>query len=121
MEADNYSSTIAAVTTLYNVALDATDGGAQTISISGSTGDISGAGTDIIQVDTATLSATQARSAVIVITESGSAQLDLAFNASWKWETSTPTSLTADGVGVLSLWAYGSAQTNVIASWVELQ
>ena len=121
MEAGNYSSAIAAVTTLYDLTMDATDGGVQTISINGSTSDVDGLGTNIIQVDTTTLSSTQAQSVVIVVTESGSAQLDLAFHADWKWDGTEPASLAADAVGVLYIWSYGSAQANIVASWSEMQ
>lgn len=117
--ATNWGSSIAAITTLYNVDLNTSQ--VRTISIDGSTSDIDGLGTNIIQVDTTSLSATVSKGMVIEISESGSSQLDLAFSSSWKWLTTPPTSLVADGVGVLTLTSFGSAQTDILASWTVTQ
>ena len=110
---DYFRGSIAAISTL--VGIDPDDGATQTVTLSN---DATGSGA----ISVTNLSASYSRHVKVVITDSGGPH-DLEFPADWLWTNAdgAPSATTASGKAVLWLESHGSAATDVIATWVDLQ
>lgn len=111
VSANNWRSGTAAITTLYNIPLNAAH--RRTITISAAIG---GSGTEIIQVDTGTMSASNIRATVIDITVTGGPHT-ISFHADWLWDGDLKPTTVSAGRYRLFLDACGSAQSDVFAGW----
>ena len=57
------------------------------------------------------------RSVTLLIDNSAGAQRTFSFNSSWKFIGEKPAAIAANKIGILSLTAFGTAETDVVCSY----